>query len=255
MRQQLKQRTGRRRMFFGVALAASIVACSLPTDDGGASAPPASQTINDYEADTMEREYADEWSLVSGDTTFVLKDNTFLLDEGSTGPITAGRVTQLSANTLRLETTMIYLDQEDFADITGDLDLSAIDSLGLLLGDFNPPTPTFTYNEWVTEAEFTTQLETTSQAYVDAYFDYIETLYANLGIDINSVIPNWQSLIAELRNGNVVDPTTLDGYFKEPQFTYRVQEEPNQRRIVTEGYRQDWSFISDIPTNVNYTTP
>lgn len=258
-------RTGNRTCFLVTlaAVAVLITACEQPTSSGGSgtSGPDPAQTISDYETDTMDEVYSDEWTSESGDTTLVLKDNTFLLDEGADGLITAGRVARPSADTLQLQTTMIYLEEEDFGDVADSLEFSEIEAYASLLalygGDFSVPTDSFEYDSWVTEEEFAQQYQATNRAYAEAYFDYIEQLYIDLGFNIRELVPEWDSLIDELLGDTGVDPTTLDGYFEEPEFTYTVQEEPSQNRRVFmgDGIQQDWSFVSDIPTNVTYATP
>lgn len=248
-----------------VALLAVFIGCSQATDPGP-TGPAPEDTILDYENDTMEQVYSDEWTAETGDTTFVLKDNTFLLDDGETGIITAGRVvdasvSQSATGSMSLETTMIYLQQDSFGDISDSLDFSEVNEYASLLalfgGPFDPPESAFTFNEWVTEEQFAQQYEATNQAYAESYIEYIEQIYSDLGYDISSMIPEWDSLTAELFGEVEADPTTLDGYFETPQYNYEIFEEPqqNRRRFMGDGINQDWSFISDIPTGVTYATP
>lgn len=255
-------KTGFVRVLAILVVVSVYIGCDQPTDSDDEDSPPdAAATISSYENDTMEQEYADEWTAESSDTTFVLKDNTFLLDQGTAGPPSAGRVNRIDDSTLRLETTALYLDEEDFASVIDPTESSEINSYASLLslygGEFDPPQSAFTFNEWVTRDQFAQQYEETNRAYTQAYFEYIEQVYAQNGFDIDALVPEWDSLKNELAGDTSVDPTTLEGYYEEPEITYQVQEEPeqNRRRFLGNGINQDWSFISDIPTDVNYATP
>ncbi len=220
--------------------------------------------FDEYANDTLEQEYADEWRTESADLTFVLKDNTFLLDEGAEGPVTTGTVTRGFNNTLRLQTSLMYLEEEDFASIEESLDFSEIsaaaDLLSLYSGTpFVPPQSAFTFDEWVTEKEFTEQYEETAEAYTEAYLAYIEQVYADLGYDIDSLIFGWNTLKKEMIDSTEVDPTTLEGYYEEPKMNYEVTNTGDDRNLVFQGDplagESNRSFVSDIPTKVNYTGP
>jgi hypothetical protein len=221
-------------------------------------------TFNDYTTDTMEQENSDEWTTETGDLTFVLKDNTFLLDEGSSGPVTTGSVRRGFGNRLHLETSLMYLEEEDFGDISESLALSEIEAAASLLGTYSgtpfvPPETAFTFNEWVSERDFEQQYEETADLYMEAYFDYVEQVYADMGYDINSMIIGWDLLKRRaLRNSGEIDPTELEGYYEEPTMNYEITNTENERNLVFQGdglAGQDTSFVSNIPTEVNYTGP
>jgi hypothetical protein len=237
-----------------------VAACGNPTSEDPAGGPAPEATISDFTNDTMEQEYADEWQSDDGQTTLVLKDNTFAIDDQGSNRISAGRTTLVGESRLRLETTAIYLEEAVVTDTTEAIDTTEVDELGLeflgIFTEFAPADSAFTLGSWVTESQFVSQYESTQEAYLQSYIDYIEQIYADLGFDIAALVPDWDDLVAQLLSGTAVDPAALEEFYPEYEFDYSVQETGSTRTFQGEGITgSNAPFASNLPTETNWDTP